>query len=93
MEERLIVNILKNLVPMEYWDLFDWTTVISRCKEVEKGIYCYDCHFLKLYFDERMRPVTYGKQKVVGEKVYYDLNETDYGAGTLTYLGDISYYD
>jgi len=88
-EEKVMTNKLKNYMPMEYWELFNWSEVIARKKEVKKGIYCFDCHFVKLYFDKDMKPVTYGKQKVVDGKVYYDLNEHGFGAGTLTYLGDV----
>lgn len=89
MENRVKVNILKNYLPMEYWELFDLNLILDRCKEVEEGIFCYDCHFIKLYFDENMIPVSYGKQKIIGDEVYYDLNKNSYGAGTLTFLAKI----
>lgn len=88
-EEKVITNKLQSYVPMKYWELFDWHEIVSRKTEVEKGIYCFDCHFVKLYFNKDMTPVTYGKQRVIKNKVYYDLNEHNYGAGTLTYLGEI----
>lgn len=92
-EEKIMVNIFKNFIPIEYWDLYDWTTIIKRKKKVKDGVWMFDFHILQLYFDDNMQPVTYGKQKVVGDEVYYDLNEHVGGAGTLTYLGDKCYND
>lgn len=91
--DKITIKTLKNFMPMEYWDIIDWITIVQRKKEVEQGIWCYDCHFIKLYFTDNMKPVTYGKQKVIDDKVYYDMNDSTIGAGTLTYLGDICYYD
>lgn len=88
-DNRTIVRTLENYIPMEYWELYDWDLIIERVKEVEDNIYCFDCHFVKLYFDGEMNPITYGKQKVINGKLYYDFNSDDSHAGTFTYLGTL----
>ncbi len=86
---KLVRDILRNYISVEYWDLFDWDMVIDRRQKVDDNVLCFDCHFIKLYFDEDMTPVTYKEQRVINDKVYYDMNNESSGAGTLTYLGKV----
>ena len=88
-DNRTIVRTLELYIPMEYWELYDWDLIIKRQKEVKEGIFEFDCHFLKLYFDKDMKPVTYGKQKVINDKLFYDYNTDEGIAGTYTFLGNI----
>lgn len=83
---------LKYYVPIKNWNLNDWDTIINRYDEVDNGIYRFRCSFMNLYFDENLRPVSYGKQHVIDGKVYYDIdNENSHGAGTYTFLGDVDW--
>lgn len=86
---RLIMNTLKCCIDAEYWDLFDWQEIINRAEEVDENIYCFDCHFLKVYFNEKMEPVEYKNQKIINGAVYQDLNENKNGAGTYTHIMNI----
>ena len=86
-----ILTALKFYIPIKYWNLNDWNTIINRCREVEEGIYKFKCSFITLYFDENLKPVTYAKQYVIKDEVYYDLNKHNYGARTYTLLGDVNW--
>ena len=73
-----IKTCLKYYIPNKYWDLNDWSTIIERVEEVEEGIYQFRCSFYTLYFDENMRPVTYGNLIVCESRnnnVYYDFQK------------------
>lgn len=82
-----ILTALKYYIPIRYWNLNDWNTIINREEEVEKNIFQYRCSFYVLYFNEKVEPVTYGKQYVIDDNVYYDKNTSNIGAGTYTLLG------
>ena len=69
---------LKYYVPNKYWVLNDWDTIITRCTEVDSGVFLFKCSFFDLYFDENMHPVTYDKLIVCESKdnyVYYDVEK------------------
>lgn len=91
-KENLIVA-LKYYIPIKYWNLNDWQTIINREEEVEKNIFQYKCSFFTLYFNEKLEPIEYGKQHIIDNQVYYDLNKYKGGAGTYTLLGSVHWYD
>ena len=82
-----ILTALKYYIPIKYWNLNDWNTIINREEEVKKNIFQYRCSFYVLYFNEKVEPVTYGRQYVIDDNVYYDENTLSIGAGTYTLLG------
>ena len=84
-----ILTALKYYIPTNYWNLNNWKIIINREEEVEKNIFQYRCSFFTLYFNEKVEPITYGKQYVIDGKVYYDRNKNKVGAGTYTYLGKL----
>lgn len=89
--KKNILTALKYYIPTRYWKLNDWDTIINREEEVEENIFQYRCSFYVLYFNEKVEPVTYGKQYVIDNKVYYDTNTHSFGAGTYTLLGEFDW--
>ena len=59
-----ILTALKFYIPIKYWNLNDWDTIIKREEEVEENIFEYKCSFYTLYFNEKLEPITYGNQYV-----------------------------
>lgn len=88
--ENILVA-LKYYIPIKYWNLNNWKIIIYREKEVKKNVFEYKCSFFTLYFNEKLEPVTYGRQYVIDNEVYYDENESDIGAGTYTLLGVVDW--
>ena len=89
-----IVFALKYYIPIRYWNLNDWDIIINREEEIEEGIFKYKCSFFTLYFNDKLEPVTHGKQYVIDDEVYYDMNkENNIGAGTYTLLGNVDWYN
>lgn len=89
--KKNILTALKYYIPIKYWKLNDWDTIINREVEVEKNIFQYRCSFYNLYFNEKLEPVTYDKQYVIDNNVYYDKNTKNIGAGTYTLLGKFNW--
>lgn len=88
-----ILSALKYYIPIKYWGLNNWKKIIHREEEVEKNVFKYKCSFYTLYFNEKVEPITYGKQYVIDNQVYYDTNnDSSIGAGTYTLLGDVDWY-
>lgn len=87
-----ILTALKYYIPIKYWSLNDWDTIINREEEVEKNVFKYKCSFFDLYFNEKLEPITYDKQHVIENKVYYDKNKRKIGAGTYTFIGYVDWY-
>ena len=67
-----ILTALKFYIPIKYWNLNDWETIIKREEEVEENIFEYKCSFYTLYFNEKVEPVEYGDIHIKDNKVYYD---------------------
>lgn len=83
-----ILTALRYYIPLRYWKLNNWDKIIKREEEIEKNIFQYKCSFFTLYFDNELKPITYGKQHVINNRVYYDTNDSNTdGAGTYTLLG------
>ena len=91
--KKNILIALKYYVPIKYWNLNDWDIIINREEEVEENVFKYKFSFLTLYFNDELEPLTYGKQYVIDDEVYYDLNkDSNLGAGTYTLLGSVDWY-
>lgn len=86
-----ILTALKYYIPIKYWKLNNWDIIIKREEEVEENVFRYRCSFYELYFNEKLEPITYGKQYVRNGKVYYDKNKTDIGARTYSLLGEFEW--
>ena len=85
-----IISILKKYVPVENWELNDFETVVERATEVKTGVFKFTLSFMNLYFDKDMKPVSYDKQHIIDDMLFYDFNDDNtVGAGTYTYLGDL----
>ena len=85
-----IINILKNYVPVEYWDVFDWNIIVYRCKNINDKIFQFDLFLYSVYFNVDMKPIEYDNQYIIDGEVYLDLNEdSSKGAGTYHYIGDM----
>ena len=85
-----MINALQSYVPIEYWNMFDWKTIVNRGEEVADNIYCFDVFLYKLYFNNEMIPVEYNNQHIMDNMVFLDLNEdSSQGAGTYDYIGDM----
>ncbi len=69
-----ILTALKFYIPIKYWNLNDWDTIIKREEEVEENIFEYKCSFYTLYFNEKLEPIEYGRQHIRNNKVYYDVS-------------------
>ena len=72
-------------------DIYDWDKVVRRRKKVQKGVWCFNCYIMKLYFNNEMKPLKKkGKQQIIDNQLYYDFNDDNYyGAKYYTLLGDI----
>ena len=90
-KENILIA-LKYYIPNKYWNLNNWDIIINREEEVKTNVFQYKCSFFTLYFNETLEPITYGKQYVIDDKVYYDRNKSNVGAGTYTYLGKVKWY-
>ena len=81
---------LKYYIPRRYWNLNDWDMIIKREEEVEKNVFKYRCSFYELYFNEELEPISYGKQHIIGDKVYYDTSK-DGNSLAYYYLGNVTW--
>lgn len=89
-EVKDLETILKMYVPIEYWKIFDWETIIEREEEVEENIFRYDLFLYKIYLNEDGIPIEYDNQYIIDDEVYLDLNiDSSQGAGTYHYIGDM----
>lgn len=89
-EVNELIRRLQRYVPVEYWKIFDWKTIVEREEEVEDGVYGYDLFLYKLYMNEDGMPVEYDNQHIIDDMVFLDLNEdSTQGAGTYNYIGDM----
>ena len=87
-----ILTALKYYVPRKYWKLNNWKVIINREEEVEEDVFKYKCSFFTLYFNSKLEPLTYGKQYVIDNQVFYDRNkDSSLGAGTYTLLGEFDW--
>ena len=94
MDETIIMEKLTHYIPHTYMSLFDWKTITERRVVTNEGFYCFDCYFMKLYFTKDMKPITFDKQKVIDDGLYYDFNPEDYeGARYYTFLAKIPLED
>lgn len=89
--EKNIITALKYYIPIRYWKLNDWKTIVSREEEVEKNIFQYKCSFYKLYFNEKLEPVHYAEQKVIDDEVFYDTSNDNPNIPAYTYLGKLNW--
>ena len=89
-EVKDLETILKMYVPVEYWNIFDWETIIEREKEVEENIFLYDLFLYKIYLNEDGIPIEYENQHIIDDMVFLDMNlDSTQGAGTYDYIGDM----
>lgn len=86
-----ILCALKYYIPIRHWNLNNWDIIIKREEEVEKNVFKYKCSFFTLYFNEKVEPITYGHQYIIGEKVYYDTTEGRTTALAYYFLGWVSW--
>lgn len=88
-----IICALKYYIPIKYWNLNKWDTIVKREEKVDEDIYAYKCSFYTLYFNSKLEPVSFGRQHIINNEVFYDTNPIEnFGAGTYTPLGDIRWY-
>ena len=87
-----IIGALKYYIPIKYWILNDWNKIVNREEEVEENVFKYKCSFFTLYFNEKLEPITYGKQHIINNTVFYDTNVRQIGAMTYTPLGSVEWY-
>ena len=88
--KKEIIQILQHYVPVEYWNIFDWETIMNRCEICDENVYCFNVFLYKLYFDEDMQPLTYEEQHILDGMLFIDENEdSNQGAGTYTYIADV----
>ena len=84
-----IIYTLQHYIPVEYWNIFDWKTIVQRCNVID-DVFCFDVFLYKLYFNKDMKPVNYNEQHVIDGMLFIDENEdSSQGAGTYTYIADV----
>jgi len=89
-DESLIMGKIKRYIPIEYYDLINWPSVLRNVDEVEENVYHYPFHFMDLYLDKDYKPVQYDKCYIIEDKFYYDFNPQDVITdGQLTYITDL----
>lgn len=89
-EVKELTEKLKRLVPVEYWNIFDWETIINRRTNIKDNIYCYNLFLYKVYLNNKGTPIEYKNQHIIDGMVFLDLNtDSTQGAGTYNYIGDM----
>lgn len=87
-----ILTALKYYIPIKYWNLNNWDVIIKREEEVEKNIFKYECSFYTLYFNDELKPIEYGKQHIIDNKVYYDTSDNGISLAYL-FLGHENWFE
>ena len=87
-----ILSALKYYVPRKYWVLNNWNIIIGREKEIEENVFEYKCSFMTLYFNEKLEPLEYNHQHIIGDDVYY-FNKNDFVNRSEIVLGKVDWYN
>lgn len=89
--ELLKISELKRYVRPKDYDLNNWKIILNRAVEVKPNLFEYKTNKLTLYFDDEMYIQEYGRVHIIDNGVYYDFNDSNEGAGTWIYLGEVNY--
>lgn len=73
-DEKLIISILKQYVPLRYREDADLITILSRREQVKEGVYCYNINGVKICLDDSLNLVEYGDLHIIDNNIYYDFH-------------------